>query len=115
MRSINIIECTKISGRTIDEDLKIAACGLAFFIGGTASAHVVRAIGPLATLIGTPAAAIGLAALCTPVFPIVGTLCGGFAGAVAGYHFSSSFASASGFIWGGTICAAATYYALHDF
>lgn len=115
MRNINIIDFTKISGGIIEEDLKMLAYGVAFFVGGTATARLARAIGPLATIIGTPTAAIGLAALCTPVFPVVGTICGGFAGGVAGYHFSSSFATLSGFIWGGAITATFAYYALHDF
>ena len=92
----------------------MAACGFAFLMGGTASAYVARAIGPLATFIGTPAGAIGLGLLCTPVFPVVGTICGGFAGGVTGYYFSSSFATLSSFIWGGTLSSAATYYMLHD-
>lgn len=115
MRSINSIEYIKISGGTLGEDFKMAAYALAFFTGGTLGARISHAIGPLATLIGTPTAAIGLAALCTPVFPVVGTACGFFAGAVTGYYFSASFATLSSFVWAGTLSATATYYALHDF
>lgn len=114
MRNIKIIEYTEISGGTMNEDLKMIAYGVAFLVGGTASASVARAIGPLATLIGTPAGAILLGTLCTPVFPVVGTICGGFAGGVTGYYFSSSFARLSGFIWGGAISSTVAYYALHD-
>lgn len=114
MRSIKIIECAEISGGTMKEDLKMLAYGVAFFVGGTVAASVSRAMGPLATVVGTPAGAIILGSLCTPVFPVVGTICGGFAGGVTGYYFSSSFAALSGFIWGGTISSAATYYVLHD-
>src|SRR5690606_28512953 len=108
-------EYTKISGGTMKEDVKMVAYGIAFIVGGTTTASIARTMGPLATLIGTPAGAIGLGLLCTPVFPVVGTICGGFAGGVTGYYFSSSFAELSGFIWGGSISSAAAYYVLHDF
>lgn len=114
MQIINSKQCTEVSGGLTKQEITMAACGAAFIVGGATSAYIASAMGPLATLIGTPTAAIGLGIVCTPFFPVVGTICCGFVGGVTGYYLSSSFASLGGFIGGGAISAATTYYQLNN-
>lgn len=113
MQIINSIQCKEVAGGLNKQEVTLAACGVAFLIGGTAGAYVSSVMGPLTTFIGTPTAAIGLGAICTPFFPVVGTICCGFVGAVTGYYLSSSFATLGGGLCSGALSAAVMYYQLN--
>jgi hypothetical protein len=107
MRSLNIIECTKISAASGQNKMvMVCAAGL---VGGIATGAFMNAIGPLATFIGTPAGAIGFGIVCTPFAPGIGTIGCGIGGGFLGYYLSSSLATVSGFCAGGVATATLTY------
>lgn len=112
MYIIDIKQCAEISGGLTKEAI-MAASAVAFIVGGTASAYVAGALGPLATFIGTPVSAIGLGLACSIPAPVVGTICCGFVGGVGGYYLSSTFATASGFVLGGALSAVGLFYQLN--
>ena len=109
MRTLTVTEYTEIAGGGHNAQAAMAIMGTAGFIGGIATASMMSAMGPLATFVGTPAAAIGLGILCTPVAPIVGTIGCGVVGGVLGYYLSSSFATLGGFVVGGAASAYLAY------
>lgn len=107
MQLLSEQDVLQISGGV--SEAQMVVMGIAGFAGGWLLTEAVSYLDSLSTLFATVGAGVGGAVVCTPFFPVVGTVVCGSAGALTGYFCGAMFAKAGAFILGAAGSAAGVY------